>query len=373
LERSVVVWPLIAVTIILLAAFENLPELPWEVYGVSFLGLLGFWVVGLWILRRSRHASTQLRNEPKAEAAKPDVLAQESQSQSAIPAAGLRHAMLKHPLVSYFSIAYAIKWVVLVPYTLAAWGIISGDWTAAFVLATFGPFLAGIVMTYLTEGRVGLSRLRNRIGQWRVGWHWLLFIFAAIPALVMIGIVIQPGAFVGFLGVSPILLVSYPLTYVAVWFGGGGLNEEVGWRGFALPHMQPRYGPLLGTLYLGVVHCFWHFEEFLTPAQGGGPGTGWTPFLVNLPIFLLLVLSFTVIMTWVYNHTKGSLFAAISTHTSVDIPQAVLLPLFPAVGATSMILGSTCGIGVLALLVVIFTRGRLGYMPREDQPERVRS
>lgn len=47
MERRVVVWPLIAVTIILLAAFENLPELSWEVYGVSFLGLLGFWVVGL--------------------------------------------------------------------------------------------------------------------------------------------------------------------------------------------------------------------------------------------------------------------------------------------------------------------------------------
>jgi membrane protease YdiL (CAAX protease family) len=274
--------------------------------------------------------------------------------------------MLKHPLFSYFSLAYAVKWVALVPYTLAAWGIISGDWTAAFVLATFGPFVAGVVMIYVTEGKAGLSRLRDRVRLWRVGWHWLLFIFAGIPALVMIGIVIQPGAFVGFLGVSPILLVSYPWTYLAVWFGGGGLNEEVGWRGFALPRMQPRYGPLWGTLILGVVHCFWHLEEFLTPAQGGGPGTGWTPFIITLPIFLVLVLSFSIIMTWIFNHTRGSLFAAISAHASVDIPQAVLIPLFPAVGATSMILGSTLGLGVLALIVLIITRGRLGYVQGED-------
>jgi membrane protease YdiL (CAAX protease family) len=288
-------------------------------------------------------------------------------SQPAVVSNGLRHAMRKHSLFSYFSIAYAIKFIVLIPYTLAAWGIISGNWTAAFVLATFGPFVAGIIMVYLTEGRAGLSRLWKSIRQWRVGWKWLLFIFAGIPALVMLGIIIQPGAFAGFQGLTPhiviFLLVSYPLNYVAIWFAGGGLDEEVGWRGFAWPRMQPRYGPLWGALLLGVVHCFWHFEEFLTPAQGGGPGTGWTPFVTNLPIFLLLVLSFTIIITWVFNHTRGSLFAVISAHASVDTPQAALIPLLSAVGATSMILGFTVGLGVVAVLILILTRGRLGYQP----------
>jgi membrane protease YdiL (CAAX protease family) len=287
----------------------------------------------------------------------------ESSSQSAVASNSLRHAMRKHPLFSYFSIAYAIKFIVLIPYTLAAWGIISGNWTAAFVLATFGPFVAGIIMANLTEGKAGLSRLRDSVIQWRVGWQWLLFIFAGIPALVMLGIIIQPGTLAGFQGVTPVLLVSYPLNYVAIWFAGGGLDEEVGWRGFAWPRMQPRYGPLWGALLLGVVHCFWHLEEFLTPAQGGGPGTGWTPFVTNLPIFLLLVLSFTIIITWVFNHTRGSLFAVISAHASVDTPQAALIPLFPAVGATGMILGFTVGLGVVALLILVLTRGRLGYQP----------
>jgi membrane protease YdiL (CAAX protease family) len=296
----------------------------------------------------------------------------EPPSQSTVASNGIRGAMLKHPLFSYFSIAYAIKFLVLIPYTLAAWGIISGDWTAAFVLATFGPFVAGIIMVNLTEGKAGLLRLRSRIRQWRVGWQWLLFIFAGIPALVMLGIIIQPGMLAGFQGLTRVLLVSYPLNYVAIWFAGGGLNEEVGWRGFAWPRMQLHYGPLWGALLLGVVHCFWHGEEFLTPAQGGGPGTGWTPFVTNLPIFLLLVLSFTIIITWVFNHTRGSLFAAISTHASVDTPQAALIPLFPAVRVTSMILGSTVGLGVMALLILILTRARLGYrplpLPQSSQP-----
>jgi membrane protease YdiL (CAAX protease family) len=189
----------------------------------------------------------------------------------------------------------------------------------------------------------------------------------------MLGVMIQPGALAGFQGLTPRLvvfvLVSYLVNYVLIWFAGGGLDEEVGWRGFAWPIMQPRYGPLLGALLLGVVHCFWHLEEFLTPAQGGGPGTGWTPFVTNLPIFLLFVLSVNIILTWVYNHTRGSLFAIISAHTSVDTPANALVPLFPAVGAaagqssTSMILGFTVGIGAAALLIVILTRGRLGYRP----------
>ena len=297
----------------------------------------------------------------------------ESSGQPPLTSDGIRGAMLKHPLLSYFSMAYAIKFIVLIPYTLAAWGIISGDWTAAFVLATFGPFVAGIIMVNLTEGKAGLSRLRHSVMQWRVGWKWLLLIFVGIPALVMFGIIIQPGALAGFQGLSPhlavFLLVSYPLNYVAVWFAGGGLDEEVGWRGFALPIMQPRYGPLWGTLLLGVVHCFWHFEEFLTPAQGGGPGTGWTPFLTNLPIFLVLVLSVNIILTWIFNHTRGNLFAMISAHTSVDTPQAALIPLFPALqggfgsAATSVILGFTIGLAVMAVLILIVTRGRLGYQP----------
>jgi len=295
----------------------------------------------------------------------------EDSGQSTAGSGGLRKALLKHPLLSYFSIAYAVKWILLVPYTLAAWGIISGDWTLAFVLATFGPFVAGITMVYLTEGRAGLSRLRHSVTHSRIGWRWLLFIFAGIPAVVMVGVIIQPGALVGFKGGSPaFLLVSYAVNYVAIWFVGGGLDEEVGWRGFAWPRMQSRFGPLWGTVILGIVHCFWHGEEFLTPAQGGGPGTGWTPFLVDLPLFLLLVVAVNVILNWVFNRTGRSLFAAISAHTSVDTPQAALIPLFPAVGATSLLLGSTITIGAVALLIVIVTRGRLGYQPTPKEAPR---
>ena len=353
---------LIAVTIITSAVLGYLPILPMVAYGASLLGLAGIWVVGLMYLRSLKHASLKRQPAPVKENAEQTVLTEtRPQTRSTVASSGLLHAMQSHPLASYFIIAYAITWSLSIPTTLGAWGLMPGDWTILFVVGTFGPFVASFVMTYITQGRKGVSRLQGSIKNWHVGGRWLLFAFAALPALIMLGIIILPGSLAGYQGLSPTVLVSYPVTLVAIWFGGGGLDEEAGWRGFALPRLQSRYGPLTAALYLGVAHCFWHGEQFLTPAQGGGPGTGLTPFLVNLPIFLVMVLAITVILNWLFNRTKGSVFTAISAHASIDAPQAALLAFFPAVGVTSMLVGATIGLGVAALLIMVYTHGRLGY------------
>ena len=278
--------------------------------------------------------------------------------------------MRQHPLFFFFLMAYAFSWILLTPSVLSAWGILQGDFTVTFVLHTFGPALAAIIMTGIVEGRAGLLSLRQRIRQWRAGWQWYLLSLVGIPALILIGIVVQPGALASFKGLTPGLLVSYPLTFVAVWFGGGPLGEEIGWRGFALPRMQPRFGPLWGTLLLGVLWAFWHLLEFLMPTQGGGPGTSLAAFLVNFSMFFLLVVALAIILTWVFNHTRGSIFISITAHASVDTPQLALVPLFLAVDNASLLLACVIGFGVTALLIVIMTRGRLGYQPDQAQPLR---
>ncbi len=156
--------------------------------------------------------------------------------------------------------------------------------------------MAAYVMTRVTEGKEGVLRLRQRIKQKQASWQWYLFILLGIPLLIMLGIIIQPGALTDFQGLKPILLASYPITFVAVLFGGGPLGEEPGWRGFALPRMQQRYGPLQGTLFLGILWTCWHLPDFLTSAQGGGPGTGFASFLINFPVFLVLVISLAILL-----------------------------------------------------------------------------
>jgi membrane protease YdiL (CAAX protease family) len=277
------------------------------------------------------------------------------------PAGNLQYVLRQHPLFFYFLIAYAVSWILSIPFILSEWGVLHGDFRIIFVLKSFGPFLAAYLMTGITEGRDGLLRLRKRIRQRQAGWQWYLLILLGIPALILIGIIVQPGSLVNFQGLKPLLLVSYPLTYIAVMFGGGPLGEEPGWRGFALPRMQQRHGPLWGTLLLGVMWTCWHLPDFLTSAQGGGPGTGLAAFLQNFPIFLVLVTAIAIIMTWVFNHTRASIFIAILAHASVNTPQVVLVPLLPAVDTTSLNLAALIGFGAAAILIIALTRGRLGF------------
>ena len=279
--------------------------------------------------------------------------------------------MRERPLFFFFLMAFAFSWIFLMAEVLQAWGFLPNyAWFKIVVniLFTLGPAVAAIIMTGIVEDKAGTLRLRKRIRRWRAGWQWYLFILVGIPALLMLGVMIQPGALAGFKGLGPAgLLVTYLINFVIIWFGGGPLGEEIGWRGFALPRMQPRYGPLWGTLLLGVLWCFWHLPQFLTPVQGGGPGTSLANFLTNFSLFMVLALALAIIFSWVFNYTRGSIFVAITAHASVDTPEAVLLPLFPAVAYGGLLLAAAIGFGVAALLILILTRGRLGYQPNPVQ------
>jgi membrane protease YdiL (CAAX protease family) len=276
--------------------------------------------------------------------------------------------MRQHPLFFFFLMACAFSWIVLIPFVLSEWDILPKSFSFAFVLNPFvGPFLAAFIMTGITEGRAGVLRLIRSCTQVRIGWQWYLFILLGIPALFLLGIIILPGALASFQGLPPHFLVVYLVTFVVIFFLGGPLGEELGWRGFALPRMQPRCGPLWGTLLLGVLWVFWHLPHFLTSAQRGGPGTSFATFLTNFPIFSLMVMAMAIIFTWVFNHTRGSLFIAILLHASINT-FSIVTPLFAAPIVTSTDLAILIGVGVPALLIVILTRGRLGYQPSQEQP-----
>jgi len=274
---------------------------------------------------------------------------------------GLPQAMRQHPLFFFFLIAYAFSWIISIPYILAQWGILRGDFTIIFVLKSFGPFLAAYIMLNLLEGKEGVQRWRASMRQVRTGWQWYLFILLGIPMLGLLGIVVLPGALASFQGFPAKFPIVYLVTFVLIFFGGGPLGEEPGWRGFALPRLQTRYGALRGTLLLGVLWVFWHLPDFLTNAQRGGPGSNFLTLLtVNFPIFFLMVMALAVIFTWVFNQTDGSLFAVLLLHTSINA-FGMVQPLFTAPSVTSTDLFMCLGVGVAALLILILTRGRLGY------------
>ena len=102
------------------------------------------------------------------------------------------------------------------------------------------------------------------------------------------------------------------------------MGEEPGWRGFALPRLQRLHGPLVGSLILGPLWALWHLPLFWVRAWN------FPPTLLNIVLFVLAAIPFTIVMTWVFNNTKGSLLIAVLVHATFDMTFVILNLLFTA-------------------------------------------
>jgi membrane protease YdiL (CAAX protease family) len=92
---------------------------------------------------------------------------------------------------------------------------------------------------------------------------------------------------------------------------GGPLGEEPGWRGFALPYLQKRHSPLEASVILGFFWALWHAP--LDISHGFG-----VPGLEGVVYRLIFAIPLTLLFTFFYNRTKGSILVAILLHTSVN-------------------------------------------------------
>ena len=269
--------------------------------------------------------------------------------------------LARHPLTSYFVIAFLFSWLIEVPIALSVQGILpftipKGAVAIAIVAATFGPTVGAFVMTAVTEGRAGVVHLLRRYVLWRVGIQWYLFVLIGIPIIVILGTIVVPGAIASFDPILGTLLVAYPLAFVITFFLGGPLGEEPGWRGFALPRLQAGTGPLWGSVFLGVMWALWHFPLFWSGV--------WTPpTIANMVMFILMITALTIIMTWVFNHAKGSILITMLMHASFNtFANKVAAPLFPAPLFDDYgLLPVLIGFAGTAIVLIIVTRGRLGY------------
>jgi hypothetical protein len=121
----------------------------------------------------------------------------------------------------------------------------------------------------------------------------------------------------------------------------------------------------VGTLILGLLWTIWHLPQFMIPSwakSSGGSG------FLDIVRFVVIAIAFTILITWVFNNTKGSVLMAILGHASIDAFSVPLGILYTPSDVSSSILLS---FGALALLVIALTRGRLGYQhyrPKGEAP-----
>jgi membrane protease YdiL (CAAX protease family) len=179
------------------------------------------------------------------------------------------------------------------------------------MLGGFGPGIAAVVVVAHGEGRSGLHRWLLRCLQWRVGWLRVLLAFIA-PALLMGLALVIHGALGGTIPDSParghVWLAA--LNFILVFLIGGPLGEEFGWRGYALPAMQARWGWRKASLTLGVVWATWHLPLFLS----SGTVQSHLPF----GLYAASAVASSVVFAWLYNQNSGSVLPVLVLHTAVN-------------------------------------------------------
>ena len=218
----------------------------------------------------------------------------------------------RHPAAAYFALTIALSWGVWLP-TLST---VEGPMLRlAAIPGAFGPLAAAAAVTKLRGDSVR-SWLASTL-DWRRSPRWYAAALAVpVGVSVALGAVVIPLAGGIEQGTVGRAAATFAINLVFATLLGGG-QEEFGWRGFALPHLQREYGALPASAIVGAVWALWHAPMFAFGVYSMSP-IGYAAF----------VLAASVVFTWLYNSSRGCVPAAILMHgalnASVNVPLQVV-------------------------------------------------
>ena len=244
-------------------------------------------------------------------------------------------------LWSFLALTFGLSWVPMALFMLFAdqFTALFGEMSATnpvFLLAVYAPGISGIFLIWWHYGLKGLGSFFRRLFIWRAPIRWWLFLLLGIPAIVytaaaITGTISDPFRFSPWYMVFPALVQSLLL---------GPMGEEFGWRGLALPLLQRRFSPFWASLILGIIWAVWHAPAFV---MSGTPQSAWSfgPFFLGL-------MAVAVIMTPLFNASRGSLLIAILYHIQI------MNPIFPDAQPWDFFL-----FAIAAVIIVFLNRGKM--------------
>jgi hypothetical protein len=211
----------------------------------------------------------------------------------------------KHQLISFFTLSYLIMFAVIFSFITLNPAQPLKPWSLVWFFAIFSPSISALVVSGIVGGMPEVKRLLRGFTRWNVGARWyfaaaFLFLGPLVIAFVYIALG-NPSP-----GPNPGENINSMLGIILFTLFSGPIAEEMGWRGFALPRLQSKHNALVSSLILGVIWTCWHIPLFFV--------TGATQMSIPFPIYLVLVVTITVYLTWLFNNTRGSLIITILAH-----------------------------------------------------------
>lgn len=248
----------------------------------------------------------------------------------------MRAWVRQRPLALFVGLAYALTWALLP---------LAHRYTLVGVVALLCPAAAAVVTALLCGGDE-VSALHARATHWRVPFRWYVVALALPLPVSLLASVLQSrwGA------AGPI--APAPLSWLAVVVFVMVAGEELGWRGFALPKLRTKLGPLAASAAIGIIWALWHLPLFFMSSM---PQYG-SPFSA----YLLYTIALSIVLTFLASHTAGSVVIATLFHGAVNTFLVVNF------GATPLQKGwgNAIAYGVVALGVVVFAWRRPARTPQ---------
>ena len=222
--------------------------------------------------------------------------------------------MKKHVGFLFILLTYILTWSVEIPTALTKHGYITINIPKAIqTICTLSPGIVAIMLTAIYFGKNGLNFLFKAIVKWRVKFKWYIIILILGIALCALSLLLfnwmirqnikpdEPYNFIFY------FLLILPLS--ALW-------EEIGWRGFLLPILQKRYSSLKSSFIIGFVWGLWHLPIYLA-LNAYGDKT-----IIFFLIMFIGCFALSIIATWLFNSTKGSVFICILLHNAINTSAA---------------------------------------------------
>lgn len=210
-----------------------------------------------------------------------------------------------------FVLSWLVSALVMILHTRINLGIES---VPAFIVFGIMAIFPAWILSSACARTPGIRKLFSSLLKPRGSAIWYLAIFLIFPGFLLLSFYVTPllggesKFFLTNLGVEGSLVFLF-LEFSNGFLSTGGINEESGWRGFALPHLQARYPVIVAGLIIGYLWSLWHLPYDI----GEGMPTAWI--LQNRLFWTPL---FGIVMTWLYNRTNGSLLAPALFHPAMN-------------------------------------------------------